>query len=375
MARLLLSNFFKKLETQRITGDFMVKDTSSFVEFVKHVLFIVFILIIISVIIFYPSLMVLFFSAVLISVFVQGVAYWARDKIKLGYVTSVLLTLLIVLILFGGLGLLIGAPFVDQIDELKVSTINAWTTLLNQIRSTSLGDRILSMAPTMDELMERIPGGRLYGLFSGLVGAVSGIAIVVFIAIYLAIDPELYMRGVIALFPKKRQERVREILGLVAHALRYWMIGRVTAMFAVGLLTGLGLWIIGVPLPLSLGVLAGLLSFVPIIGPIVSAIPGILLAFSQSLSLAFYALLVYIIVQILEGNLITPMVQQRAVSLPPVLLLGAQALAAPMIGIVGVIFATPMLVSIIVIIQTAYVQDVLGQDIVPLGVRMRKQPK
>jgi predicted PurR-regulated permease PerM len=144
-------------------------------------------------------------------------------------------------------------------------------------------------------------------------------------------------------------------------------VGRLLSMTVIGAGTGLGLWIANVPLAAPLGFLAGLASFVPNLGPIMSAVPGILVGLSINPQTALWALLVYVAVQILESWVITPFIEQRVVSLPPVLLLAFQMLMGLSAGVIGLFMATPLLVTIVVIVQSLYVRDMLDDDIVVIG--------
>jgi len=135
----------------------------------------------------------------------------------------------------------------------------------------------------------------------------------------------------------------------------------------VGLLTTVALLVAGVPLPLVLGLLAGLFSFVPCVGPVVAAVPALLVAAGEGTSLALVTAAIYLGVQGIENNLITPLIQHRAVSLPPAALLAAQLLGGVMFGILGVLLATPLAVAAIIVVQLVYVEDVLGDSATVLG--------
>ena len=138
-------------------------------------------------------------------------------------------------------------------------------------------------------------------------------------------------------------------------------------MVVVGGLTALGLWIVGAPLPLALGLIAGLLSFIPLLGPVFGAVPAILVALVESPTLALYVVVVFVVVQVLETYIVTPLIQQRAVSIPPALLLTAQVLLSVLFGVMGMLLATPIAVVAIVLVQMVYIQDVLGDRTTVLG--------
>ncbi len=131
-------------------------------------------------------------------------------------------------------------------------------------------------------------------------------------------------------------------------------------MLFIGVLTWIGLSVIGVPLALTLGLIAGLFSFVPNFGPILSAVPAILLAFVDSPTSALYVLILFVVVQLIESNLVTPLIERRTVELPPVLTIFAQLALTILVGAVGLILATPILAVVMVLVQTIYIQDVLG---------------
>lgn len=178
--------------------------------------------------------------------------------------------------------------------------------------------------------------------------------LVVLVAVYLSFDPSLYRRGMLCLVPPRHRDRASEALRLAGDALRGWLRGQLVSMATVGVLTGLGLWLAGVPLALSLGLIAGFLEFIPIIGPFLAAIPGILLALTVGPTTALYAALVYIVVQQLETNLITPLAQRWAVSLPPALGLVGLVILGSLFGIAGLLFAAPLTVVLMVLVQRFY---------------------
>lgn len=144
-------------------------------------------------------------------------------------------------------------------------------------------------------------------------------------------------------------------------------------MMVVGTLTTLAMRILGIPMALSLGVIAGLFSFVPYIGPVLSALPAILIAALQGSSQMLYVTLAYLIVQLLESYVITPLIHQRTVSLPPAVLLTLQLVIGVLLGPIGVVIATPLGVVVIVTVQVLYVQGVLGDSIHILGQHGRAQ--
>jgi predicted PurR-regulated permease PerM len=193
---------------------------------------------------------------------------------------------------------------------------------------------------------------RAAGWASSAVLAVVVLLFVLFTGLYLAIDPGLYMRGVLWLVPPRGRRKADCVLKRVGHTLRYWIMGQLVAMALVGTVAGLGLWILGAPLPMVLGTLAGVAEFVPNVGPFVAAgLPTLLSAtaegrFLSGPSLAVAVLLMFIAIQTLESYVITPMIQQRAVEMPPALLITTQLAAAMLLGPIGVVIAAPLVASV-----------------------------
>jgi predicted PurR-regulated permease PerM len=183
---------------------------------------------------------------------------------------------------------------------------------------------------------------------------------VAFIGLYLAIDPGIYRRGLLSLVPLDRRARAAEILAAVGEALRGWLLGQVFAMLVVGVLATIGLWLLGIPLALALGLLAALLGFIPYLGPLAAAVPAVLLALLAGPQQALQVALLYVGIQLLEGYFLTPLVQQRAVHLPPALTISAMVVMGGLLGGLGLALAVPLTAAAIVLVQKLYVEDVLG---------------
>jgi predicted PurR-regulated permease PerM len=180
--------------------------------------------------------------------------------------------------------------------------------------------------------------------------------------IFLAMSPNVYRHGVMFLFPPRQREEIRQTLDYSGSALQLWLVGQLVAMVIVGALTAIGLSLIGLPSALGLGLIAGLFEFIPIVGPFLGAATAVLLASSQGWQMVLWTIGVFAVVQQLESNMITPMIQRRAVSLPPALLLFAVLAFGTLFGPLGVLFASPLTVIVYVAIKKLYVEDVLGEE-------------
>jgi predicted PurR-regulated permease PerM len=161
--------------------------------------------------------------------------------------------------------------------------------------------------------------------------------------------------------PASRRERMREVLDELAFTLWWWLLAQMATMATVGILIGIGLTFLGVPLSGTLGLIAALLSFIPSLGPFISVIPAVMLGLTISPVMGLWVCLLYLGVQTLEANVITPLIQQRAISLPPAFVLGSELLMGLLLGGAGLAFATPLSAVVLVLVNMLYIQDVLGE--------------
>jgi predicted PurR-regulated permease PerM len=204
----------------------------------------------------------------------------------------------------------------------------------------------------------------LFAVVSSTLAILGGMLLVVFIAVYIAAQPELYRAGLLHLFPHRSRPQAEVVLASTAVMLRRWLMTQLAAMLAVGIITTGALLLLRVPSALALGVLAGLLEFVPIVGPIVASLPAIAMAFLDSPEKALAVAIAFIVVQQVEAHLITPLFMKEGVDLPPALTLVAQALFAAVFGLIGVLVAVPLLAAIMVPIKMLYVEGVVGDAMV-----------
>lgn len=251
-----------------------------------------------------------------------------------------------------------GANAAEQFTALFEQLPQAWMDAQAWLESWALGRWLISMS---GDAMESGAAAVLNALplAGGLIGGLANAAFMLVIGIYLAVDPDSYRKGALRLLPPSKRVRADEILGATARTLRSWLTAMSLDMLFLGLVTGIGLWLVGVPLAFALGVLSGISVFVPYVGPLVATIPGLLLALSVSPELALYALIVYLVAQQLEGNVALPLLQRWTVEMPPAVMLLAMVGFGLLFGIWGVLLATPLAVAAMTVIRMAYVEDVL----------------
>jgi predicted PurR-regulated permease PerM len=217
---------------------------------------------------------------------------------------------------------------------------------------------------TLDKIAAQLQPvlGGLMSVASTTLAVVGGVIVIVFIGLYSAAAPGAYTAGPIWIAPPDRRDKVRELFSAVAATLQWWFLARVMSMAVVGVLTGVGLWLIGMPLFVTLGILSAIFSFVPYLGPIAAAIPAVLIGLAQSPTMALYVVLLYIGVQTLESYLITPQIVQRAINLPAAGVLVMQLLFGVFFGVLGVAFASPVSATILTIIEKTVRRPDLGSE-------------
>lgn len=198
-------------------------------------------------------------------------------------------------------------------------------------------------------------------------GALGSFVIMLFIGLYVAIDPGCYRRGLVHVLAPSARLRGEEVLAKAASTLRNWLVAQLMAMTVVGVLTWLGLWAIGVPLAPILGLIAALFAFIPNIGPVIAAVPALLLAIPEGATTALLVVGVYLAVQAFESYLITPLILQERVSLPPALVISVQLLLGVLFGILGLALATPLTALGILLTREIYVADYLAKESRGLG--------
>ena len=338
------------------------------ISFTKRVLIIVGIVTFVAVFVwlftYVFDVILLLFAAVLLAIFLRGLADLTRRYTRLSEGLSVMLVSLVLLAILAGAISLLAPSVAEEVRHLRDELPRSAQQASAYISQFGWGRTLIEQMPSTDEAMQKVDTSSLLtsvgGYFSSTLGAIANFFIVILLAIYLAVEPRFYARGITKLFPKNVRPRAYEVLAEIGDTLSWWLIGKVASMIFIGLLTWIGLYILGVPLSFTLGLIAGLLSFIPNFGPILSAVPAILLGFIDSPIKALYVLILFVIVQIIESNVVTPMIERRTVELPPALTIITQLALGVLIGGLGLVLATPLLAVVMVLVQMVYIQDVLG---------------
>ena len=311
------------------------------------------------------QVLLLLFMGILLAIFLRSLSDWVAKRTPLGERWALLGVVLALLLLFAG-GTMIGtARLGPQVKQLRTSVPESMERLKKDLAHLTWGTPVQAVGqqPERYLISHQTLMDRLGGIFSTTLGALSAAVVIIFLGLCLAIEPRTYMRGVLRFVPRPRRPKTRALMEELNHTLSTWLFAKLLSMTIVGVLMWIGLVSLGIPLAFSLAVLAGLLDFVPNIGPIVAGIPAVLFAFSQSSSSALHVLLLYVGVQTLESYFITPFIERKTVSLPPALTGTAQLILALLVGIPGVIVAAPLTLAGMIIIQRLYVEGALGDNL------------
>ena len=250
----------------------------------------------------------------------------------------------------------LASVFISAGNQLVVQAATLQDTILLQIERLLVWARangITNADFDPSQLLQYALGsvGRVTAAVSGLVGGLSALFLIFVLGIYLAVEPRLYERGVGWLMPQSERAHFYEVTAAMGKTLRRLMAGRILGMLVEGIATWALLAIYGIPMATLLGVLTGLLVFIPNIGALISGILMVLVGFSVSADAGLYCLIVYFVVQTVDGNIIVPMVAKRTVDLAPALVLGAQILFGALFGILGLALADPIIAMIKVFLE------------------------
>jgi predicted PurR-regulated permease PerM len=311
----------------------------------------------------------LIFAGVVLAVALDGLTRLLGKVSPLPRWANLAIVVLTVLTLSALLAMWVGPAIADQADDLAEQLPEALDQVQEQVGQYRWAQPMLPEDLDQRRLadMARQAMGSLGGMLSAALGLVTALVVIVIVGVYGAISPKLHIDPALRLLPEARRETAREVVASIGFSLRRWLIGRAASMVVVGVLTYIGLLVLGVPLALVLAILAAVISFIPNVGPVLALIPAVLVALLDRPTLALWVIGLYMAVQAVESYLITPLIQKRAVDLPPAFLISIQLVMGMIGGVMGLLLAAPLAVVLIVPIQLLYLRDRLGQRVSILG--------
>ena len=293
--------------------------------------------------------------AVLLSAAADGLSHWSG--MPRGASLGVTLAVVVAAVVAGCYAL--WPSISEQADQLATQLPAAVQDLRGWLADRTWGEWLLGRSDSGDLVEDSSVVSQATGAITVTLSGVGALLVILFVGIYVAAQPAMYHRGARRLVPVRSRERFDQVLHEIVGVLRWWLVGKLLSMALVGVLTTIGLWLLAVPLALTFGLLAAVLTFVPNFGPVLSVVPPALLALADDPRRAAYVVVLYLAIQTVESYAITPLIQRRTVSMPPALTIAAQVALGVLVGAIGVAVATPLTAAAMTAIRLAYVEDFL----------------
>lgn len=317
------------------------------------------------------EILLLLFIAVLFSIYLGLLADTFQDRMGVGRGAAVALGLGVTVAGLWLLGLVIVPPVAAETQALFRTLPDQLMSLEQQLRE--LAEESVPFGQLLGPLPEEGPGyvasimQEIRGYVADLVPYLfSGFRFLIHLfsvlamGIYLSVRPGVYQDGLVSLFPPRHRGMVRQILEDLSQTLRAWIVGQILAMTVLGVLTWIGLVVLGVPYAMAFGVFTGLAAIVPFFGAIVATLlPAVIVLGTSGVLKALAVVLLGIVIHLVEANFVAPVIMERKVDLPPVLTLLSVLVMASLLEIIGLLVAVPVLASTIVLVRRVYVQAIL----------------
>jgi predicted PurR-regulated permease PerM len=303
-------------------------------------------------------LLLLAFAGFLISVLLHAAAAWVEQRTPLNPLLSYLATLLVIAAAGAVAGLLLAPRVITQLSQVIATLPLSAHTAESYLRATRWGAALLSLLPAARQFFRAQFTNAAKAIFQG--GA--DLVVILVVGFFGALNPKRYREGLLSLVPSTYRDRARTISNRAIRTLRSWLLGQMIPMAVLGLASMIALWSLKVPLAFTVGLLTGMMVFVPYIGSVASGLVAILLALESGPSKALSVFIAYCIFHVLEGYILTPLVQRRAVRLPPVLTILAQLFFWSFGGVLGVAVAAPLAAVGLDVLKTVYLKPDLREQ-------------
>ncbi len=284
------------------------------------------------------------FAALVFATMVDGGARLIGRYLPIPRNLRIALVLLLAVAFFVWLGYFAGSQITQQAATLPAIVQTQLDRVIELAQQNGMDISLSDAQSMVDQVVSGV--GTVTKALGGIAGAIGTGVIILVIGIYVAIEPNLYERGIEWMAPRSGRGELRKTLAEMATNMRRLMAGRVVGMVFEGVFTWIALEIFGVPMAALLGILTGLLAFIPNIGALISGVLMALVGFSVSVETGIAAIVVYFVVQTFDGYVVIPMIARKTVDLPPALVLGAQLIMGLLFGIMGLLLADPLLAMV-----------------------------
>lgn len=298
----------------------------------------------------------LILAGAMIALFFHGFAGVIERYIHLSRKISMFISILLTVVIIALMLWFMGSKIVQQVTELTQtlpSTINA---AREQLAKTSLGQKVLEKTSSTET------AGRMYtfvrSFFTSTFGVFGNLYLVLFLGIFFTVSPKTYINGFLLLIPPEGKQEAKVTIERVGYTLTKWLKGQLFAMLIIFTFSGIGLTILDIPMAIALALIAGLLNFIPNLGPLIAMVPAVLVALTQGVDKALLVAALYLFIQTVEGNIITPNIQKKLINIPPALTILAQSFMGILNGGWGLVLATPLVAMVMVVVEEIYVKKI-----------------
>jgi len=303
--------------------------------------------------------LLLLFAAALVAIVLHALARLIQQRTRMHHAVALALAALTIFGSVGGVVWLFGAELVTQVNQLAALIPSGWEALSERFGEDRINDTVERLAPS---------GSNIFSIVQAILSFVSGMLTATMLAmlggVFLAAQPETYRKGFRMLLPTSWEEQADDVVHTLGRALRRFMAGQVISMLFVGITIFIGLYAIGAPSPLALAVIAAILGFIPVIGPLMAAAPGVLVGLTMGGDAIWQVILLYFIVQQIDGNLVNAIVMRHSVKIPPAVTMFALFAIGSIFGPAGLILGGPITVLMFVLVRKLWIEGRLGKTIV-----------
>lgn len=300
------------------------------------------------------NVLLLVLAGALIAIFFRGLAGLLNRKLKIPSTLSLIISIAGTILLLSGFFWFTGNSVQNQISELRETIPEAFETFKQKFGQTPIGKEIVEKLTSEDTKNELYNVAEIF--FRSSFGFVGDIYIVLILGLFFTASPKLYIDGFLKLIPSGGKKEAEAVINKIGITLAKWLKGQLFAMLIVMVMTAVGLLIIGVPMALALALIAGILTFIPNFGPLIAMVLAALVGFMVDTTTGLIVIGLYIAVQIIESNFITPQIQKKLINIPPALIILAQLLMGVLTGGWGLLLAMPLIAMLIVIVNETYVK-------------------
>lgn len=303
------------------------------------------------------GVLLLVFGSILVATILRAAARPLAKHTLLSDRAAVIVVALLILGALFAIGLLFGSQITAQLSDITARLPSAINQVEQQFNLGNISEQIREQAKQGSSTVL----SNLASYTFTVLGALADFILVIAAGVFIALNPHVYKRGIVKLFPPRQHALVDETLDNTGKGLQLWLIGVLISMSIVGVLSTIAFMIVGLPSAIGLGLIAGLAEFVPLLGPFIGGAAALLVALTQDGTTVIWTLVAVLIIQQLESNMITPIVQRHIVSLPAAVLLFAILAFGVLFGPLGVLFATPLSVVVFTLVNKLYVREALEE--------------